>query len=854
MPWSLIRLTIWEYIKTRPYFNLVYLRKLCFYVNLILFTAVTSQKTKLLRDVGFWFWFLHALYFDIDITVERDAPITYVLHGMTFPGSFMVLLQSLSYCLEVGWAEFVRNYSQEADISIEAGYLVVLGVHWLPAIFLICDLFSNQRFIAQCYKIRGPDDNWGLVWILIWCSVAAPGILYVWILTIDVQELYGSSHSASVVMFLAIFLCFLVGVAIIILLRGTVSGWMTPTRSQESTQDDAGFFRHRTVQEPESGRMTQPLLQPFPEQDELRYSGSVGQVVKKRKFLWKFIPIHQQSPVFLLLLYRLSFRRIVYFSLLLFLLVTIWKFPVIVQDLAVWFWMAYIFYFDLALSQRLYRPLVILFHCAAFNGSFVIFSLSIIMVVFYNQDMVSSLSDTTETPLSFSWVIVIFIHWLPPLILYLDLKAHTEKLQEAYNLLAHSSITYLDEAKILWCLISSPLLIGCWLLVGQRFDDVYGADPSPIIFTFAAVAVSLVCTVALVFTVKHPQTETTGQAPDIRITQDKDLSSTILSKKSGHGTSLLSFGSGEMICDTHITPGLYCDPVDDFNAEVRILEPTENFLQKYNPEVISKIKKFLRNPDLTLASVVCMSLHSTTPPEVHNITKNLVISLYPSKSYSFLRLIVAREVYRTGVAGSLFREDSISMHLLASYGQLVGRKSLAFYLGPTIEKICQSDSSLLEVEERWNYKDQAIEANIELVCALCKELFYKLKIWKENAPKEIIMICGYLKSCVQEAFPTRIKFALTTFLFKSLICQVIAFPESAGIVTGHGISQQTRRALRFISRNLLLISRGSTYSMEGSPQYAKINKALIDPLIPEADSLLRDISVSLNSHAGLVNP
>eukprot|EP00002_Diphylleia_rotans_P038423 TRINITY_DN8742_c0_g1_i2.p1 TRINITY_DN8742_c0_g1~~TRINITY_DN8742_c0_g1_i2.p1 ORF type:complete len:143 (-),score=25.33 TRINITY_DN8742_c0_g1_i2:99-527(-) len=45
--------------------------------------------------------------------------------------------------------------------------------------------------------------------------------------------------------------------------------------------------------------------------------------------------------------------------------------------------------------------------------------------------------------------------------------------------------------------------------------------------------------------------------------------------------------------------------------------------------------------------------------------------------------------------------------------------------------------------------------------------------------------------------------------------------------------------------------------MEGSPQYAKINKALIDPLIPEADSLLRDISTrnhQLHESVDLVIP
>ena len=167
------------------------------------------------------------------------------------------------------------------------------------------------------------------------------------------------------------------------------------------------------------------------------------------------------------------FRRFLFYLLLLSFCAGIDKFPFLADNLTFWYLALHAVYFELDLENVRSRPLVLLLHSASFGGSFSVCVLAILLVSYYNDHFVSQRAAREHHSLADEWMLIIYLHWLMPLWLSLDLYLNLETLRKIYNFPAFKKRKIAFLGSVFAMFVMPGVLAIIWLAVGYDPVMVY---------------------------------------------------------------------------------------------------------------------------------------------------------------------------------------------------------------------------------------------------------------------------------------------------------------------------------------------------------------------------------------------
>ncbi|EGC37183.1 hypothetical protein DICPUDRAFT_77194 [Dictyostelium purpureum] len=175
--------------------------------------------------------------------------------------------------------------------------------------------------------------------------------------------------------------------------------------------------------------------------------------------------------------YRHYGRKILFYLLLAYFITATVMFPFLITNLTFWFWLIHIIYFELDLTSSKNNIFVQIIHGLSFVGSFVVMVTSIILLVILNPDFISNRAKIEHHSVAFAWSQNVLIHWVPPVLLSIDLFLHKEHIRKRHRLILKRSVRRAwvkDIFKVFWCVFAPFVVVGAWFGAGFTIDKVYG--------------------------------------------------------------------------------------------------------------------------------------------------------------------------------------------------------------------------------------------------------------------------------------------------------------------------------------------------------------------------------------------
>jgi len=176
--------------------------------------------------------------------------------------------------------------------------------------------------------------------------------------------------------------------------------------------------------------------------------------------------------------YKYWLRRSVFYALIVGMVVSVVRYPYVIQDVSTWFWLIHALWFDLDVTVSKNNRPVRFFHGASFVGSFLMAGLGTYFIA-YNTETFEHRSKKEHETFATLMVIHCIACFLPPLLHVIDLSLNRENLKKCHVMILktrvprHSSHpTFFNQIiRVLW-MFSSPLLILlAW--VGLNFQSDY---------------------------------------------------------------------------------------------------------------------------------------------------------------------------------------------------------------------------------------------------------------------------------------------------------------------------------------------------------------------------------------------
>jgi hypothetical protein len=150
-------------------------RRVVFYIMLLYFCAATMKFPMLVRYRGvwlqvssltlcmqitnltFWFWAIHTLWFEVEVTYRRHSVLCSFLHGLSFCGAFDVFV--LDTILLIYNPGLIAQRSQIEHLPIWVMWLLNAQLHWLPVILVCVDLYLSRSTLQRRHdwRVRPPS-------------------------------------------------------------------------------------------------------------------------------------------------------------------------------------------------------------------------------------------------------------------------------------------------------------------------------------------------------------------------------------------------------------------------------------------------------------------------------------------------------------------------------------------------------------------------------------------------------------------------------------------------------------------------------------------------------------------------
>eukprot|EP01112_Ceratiomyxa_fruticulosa_P019383 TRINITY_DN6336_c0_g1_i1.p1 TRINITY_DN6336_c0_g1~~TRINITY_DN6336_c0_g1_i1.p1 ORF type:complete len:251 (-),score=22.71 TRINITY_DN6336_c0_g1_i1:18-770(-) len=196
-----------------------------------------------------------------------------------------------------------------------------------------------------------------------------------------------------------------------------------------------------------------------------------------------YIPILQDHKQLLKERWKFWLRKGLFYVLLTVNMMACIKFPFLITNLTTWFALVHVLWFELDLAQGRNSILIQFFHGMSFVGSYTICVLATLLIFVFNPGFLEERSKKEHHSVAIAWLLFAWSHWLPPILLSLDLYLNLDLLQRRHRLTMFrllkegqevSKITMVRQTIRILVIIFTPIaLISVWYLAGFTPQKVY---------------------------------------------------------------------------------------------------------------------------------------------------------------------------------------------------------------------------------------------------------------------------------------------------------------------------------------------------------------------------------------------
>lgn len=260
----------------------------------------------------------------------------------------------------------------------------------------------------------------------------------------------------------------------------------------------------------------------------------------------------------------------------------------------------------------------------------------------------------------------------------------------------------------------------------------------------------------------------------------------------------------------------------------------ENVMPKQEDKIVfNSFEELLLDPNYTLIKSLTKTLQLT---EATKMCVWLVFIFHKhGRCIEMIEKLIEFEVQLQSSAGTLFRNNSITTHMMTSFTKLIGRPYLKSTIGPviieTFDKIDQGLESF-EIDPDKIELDEDLNTNISNLRALVHMFFDRILNSRSIMPKPVIEICGFLQKYTLDKFPNSRYAVIGGFLFLRFLCPAIVAPDGHKIIEGV-ITDSQRRMLILVSKILQTIANEREF--EDKEEYMKC----MNPLVLEYQGIIQ---------------
>jgi hypothetical protein len=307
------------------------------------------------------------------------------------------------------------------------------------------------------------------------------------------------------------------------------------------------------------------------------------------------------------------------------------------------------------------------------------------------------------------------------------------------------------------------------------------------------------------------------------------------------------------------TPPLGCDGASDggnsgSRGRARMQSPAP--MPVGRSQGFATFEEFLLEPSNTLLKALCTCLQVTEATK----TCASVVMVFEAKNRTLgmIQSMIEFEVSLQKTAATLFRNNSLTTHIMTCYTKLVGLPFLKTVVGPVILDAFASidaGSATFEIDPS-KAPSADIKTNIGDLKKLVHSFFDRILNSRAVMPRNFMEICNTLQTSTVDRFPESRYFVIGGFLFLRYICPAVVAPDGYKLFS-NTISEKQRRMLVLVSKILQTIANERTFGekeeymvcmnqlvneYQGIVQY--FFNQLAKPVMPETPENIPEIDIN----------
>eukprot|EP01104_Vermistella_antarctica_P018461 TRINITY_DN6846_c0_g1_i1.p2 TRINITY_DN6846_c0_g1~~TRINITY_DN6846_c0_g1_i1.p2 ORF type:complete len:326 (-),score=85.13 TRINITY_DN6846_c0_g1_i1:1520-2464(-) len=151
----------------------------------------TNGCPILITNLTFWFWAIHTLYFELELTHPKHTHLVRFFHGMSFNGSFMVMMMVV--VLLIHNPSFIAERAKQEGLPLALMWGINIQIHFLPPILHIIDLLMALPQIRQRWKMSLKNSRVTTFLKTLWFMASPLLVCLGWTASgFTVQNVYGA--------------------------------------------------------------------------------------------------------------------------------------------------------------------------------------------------------------------------------------------------------------------------------------------------------------------------------------------------------------------------------------------------------------------------------------------------------------------------------------------------------------------------------------------------------------------------------------------------------------------------------------------------------------------------------------
>ena len=222
-------------------------------------------------------------------------------------------------------------------------------------------------------------------------------------------------------------------------------------------------------------------------------------------------------------------------------------------------------------------------------------------------------------------------------------------------------------------------------------------------------------------------------------------------------------------------------------------------------------EEFLLDPNINLLKALCTCLQVTEATK----TCASITMIFESKqrTLGMIQSMIEYEVSLQKTAATLFRNNSLTTHMMTCYTKLVGLPFLKTVVGPVIlDAFTAIDAGdvTYEIDPSKLGPGEDLKTNVGDLKRLVHSFFDRILNSRAVMPRNFMEICHTLQHSTVDRFPESRYFVIGGFLFLRYICPAVVAPDGYKLI-GSLISEKQRRMLVLVSKILQTIANERTF-------------------------------------------